>query len=141
MKRMKTYVGLGAVALAALMLGACKSAPAAGTKEIQTQRTKDVVIVLLNQKGELAMGQNRFTIAFRSSSNNQPIDVGTVTVGSAMAMPGMAPMTAPIELEAAGSTGQFVAKSDFAMSGAWKFEVRWDGPAGRGTTSFNTNVR
>lgn len=141
MKRMKTYVGLGAVALAALMLGACKSAPVAGTKEIQTQRTKDVVIVLLNQKGELAMGQNRFTIAFRSSSNNQPIDVGTVTVGSAMAMPGMAPMTAPIELEPAGSTGQYVAKSDFAMSGAWKFEVRWDGPAGRGTTSFNTNVR
>ena len=141
MKRMKTYVGLGVVALAALTLGACKSAPVAGTKEIQTQRTKDVVIVLLNQKGELAMGQNRFTIAFRSSSNNQPIDVGTVTVGSAMAMPGMAPMTAPIELEPAGSTGQYVAKSDFAMSGAWKFEVRWDGPAGRGTTSFNTNVR
>ena len=141
MKRMKTYFGLGTVALAALMLGACKSAPAAETKEIQTQRTKDVVIVLLNQKGELAMGQNRFTIAFRSSSNNQPIDVGTVTVGSAMAMPGMAPMTAPIELEPAGSTGQYVAKSDFAMSGAWKFEVRWDGPAGRGTTSFNTNVR
>ena len=99
------------------------------------------MIALLNEKGELVMGQNRFIIAFRSSSNNQPIDVGTVTVGSSMAMPGMAPMTAPIELEPAGATGQYVAKSDFAMSGAWKFEVRWDGPAGRGAASFNTNVR
>ncbi len=52
-----------------------------------------------------------------------------------MAMPGMAPMTAPIELEPAGSLGQYVAKGDFPMSGAWKFEVRWDGPAGRGSTS------
>ena len=123
------------------MLGGCKSTAVAETKEIQAQRTKDLVIALLNEKGELVMGQNRFIIAFRSASNNQPIDVGTVTVGSSMAMPGMAPMTAPIELEPAGTTGQYTAKSDFAMSGAWKFEVRWDGPAGRGTASFNTNVR
>lgn len=139
--RRRTYFGLGALALAALMLGGCKSAAVAETKEIQTQRTKDLVIALLNEKGELVMGQNRFIIAFRSASNNQPIDVGTVTVGSSMAMPGMAPMTAPIELEPAGTAGQYTAKSDFAMSGAWKFEVRWDGPAGRGTASFNTNVR
>jgi hypothetical protein len=140
MKR-RTYFGLYALALTALMLGSCKSGAVAETKEIQTQRTKDLVIALLNEKGELAMGQNSFIIAFRSASNNQPIDVGTVTVGSSMAMPGMAPMTAPIELEPAGTTGRYTAKSDFAMSGAWKFEVRWDGPAGRGTASFNTNVR
>jgi hypothetical protein len=141
MKKLRTYVGLGALAVTALILGACKSPAVAETKEIQTQRTKDLSIVLLNEKGELAMGQNRFIIAFRSPSSNQPVDVGTVTVGSSMAMPGMAPMTAPIELEPAGSVGQYIAKSDFAMSGAWKFEVRWDGPAGSGTVSFNTNVR
>ena len=139
--KLGTTIGLCALALAAVMLGGCKGTAVAETKEIQTQRTKDLTIVLMNEKGELAMGQNRFVIAFRSTSNNQPVDVGAVTVGSAMAMPGMAPMTAPVELEPAGSTGQYVAKSDFAMSGAWKFEVRWDGPAGRGTTSFNTNVR
>lgn len=141
MKKLRLYLGLGTLALTALILGACKSTPVAEAKEIQTQRAQDLVIVLLNDKGELAMGQNRFIVAFRSASNNQPVDAGTVTVSSSMAMPGMAPMTAPIELEPAGTTGQYVAKSDFAMSGAWKFEVRWDGPAGRGATSFNTNVR
>ena len=139
--RLRIYLGLCALALATLLLGGCKSSAVAETKEIQTQQTKDLTIVLLNEKGELAMGQNRFIIAFRSSSNNQPIDVGTVTIGSSMSMPGMAPMTAPIELESAGTSGTYTAKSDFGMSGAWKFEVRWDGPAGRGTTSFNTNVR
>ena len=139
--RLRTYMCLGALALAAAMVSGCKSTAVAETREIQTQRTKDLIIVLLNEKGELAMGQNRFIIAFRSASNNQPIDVGTVTVGSSMAMPSMAPMTAPIDLEATGKTGQYVAKGDFAMSGAFRFEVRWDGPAGRGTASFNTNVR
>ena len=141
MKRLRTYAGLGTLALTALILGACKSAAVAETKEIQTQRAGDLAIVLLNEKGELAMGQNRFIIAFRSAGDNQPIDVGTVTVGSSMAMPGMAPMTAPMELAPAGPAGQYLVKSEFGMSGAWKFEVRWDGPAGRGTTSFNTNVR
>lgn len=136
-----TYIGIGALALAALILGGCKTAAVAETKEIQTQRTADMVITLLNEKGELAMGQNRFIISFRSAANNQPVDVGMVTVGSSMAMPGMAPMTAPVELESAGSPGRYAAKSDFAMSGAWKFEVRWDGSAGRGATSFNTNIR
>ena len=139
--RLGTTIGLCALALAAVMLVGCKSAAAPETKEIQTQRTKDLTIVLMNEKGELAMGQNRFVIAFRSASNNQPVDVGAVTVSSAMAMPGMAPMTAPVELEPAGSTGQYSAKGDFAMSGSYKFDVRWDGPAGRGSTSFNSNVR
>ena len=139
--RVGTTIGLCALALAAVMLVGCKSAAAPETKEIQTQRTKDLTIVLMNEKGELAMGQNRFVIAFRSASNNQPVDVGAVTVSSAMAMPGMAPMTAPVELEPAGSTGQYSAKGDFAMSGSYKFDVRWDGPAGRGSTSFNSNVR
>ncbi len=138
MKRLTLFVSLGALAL---ILGACASKAVPATKEIQTQRTQDLLITLLNEKGELAMGQNRFVLAFRSATTNMPVDVGTVIVGSSMAMPGMAPMTAPIELEPAGTTGQYLAKSDFAMSGAWKFEVRWDGPAGRGSSSFNTNVR
>ena len=137
MKILTTCLGLAVL----LLLSACTSAPPAATKEIQTERTKDLAISLMSEKGELTMGQNRFIVAFRSASTNQPVDVGTVTVGSSMAMPGMAPMTAPIELEPAGTKGQYAAKGDFAMSGAWKFEVRWDGPAGKGSASFNTNVR
>jgi hypothetical protein len=138
MKILATCLGLTGL----LLLSACSSAPPATlAKEIQSERTKDLVISLLSEKGELAMGQNLFTVAFKSAANNQPVDVGTVTVGSSMAMPGMAPMTAPIELAPAGTTGQYGAKGEFSMSGAWKFEVRWDGPAGKGSVTFNTNVR
>ena len=137
MKISTTCLGLAGL----LLLSACNSTPPTAAKEIQTERTKDLTITLMSEKGELAMGQNRFIVAFRSAASNEPVDVGSVTVSSAMAMPGMAPMTAPIELEPAGSKGQYAAKGDFAMSGAWRFEVRWDGPAGKGSASFNTNVR
>ena len=127
--------------LCLVLLSACNNAPPTAVKEIQIERTKDLVISLMSEKGELAMGKNQFLVAFRSAPSNEPVDVGSVTVSSAMAMPGMAPMTAPIELQPAGAKGQYTAKGDFAMSGAWKFEVRWDGPAGKGSASFNTNVR
>ena len=127
--------------LCLVLLSACNSTTPAAAKEIQTERTKDFTITLMSEKGELAMGQNRFIVAFRSATSNEPVDVGSVTVSSAMAMPGMAPMTAPIELEPTGAKGQYAAKGDFGMSGAWKFEARWDGPAGKGSASFNTNVR
>ena len=140
-KGLRIYIGHATLALAAICLTACKSTQTVETKAIESQREGNLVVSLLNEKGELAQGQNRFIVWFRSVGDNQFVNVGTVTVSSSMTMPGMAPMTAPIELESTGSTGQYAAKGDFAMSGAWKFEVRWDGPAGQGVTSFNTNVR
>ncbi len=136
---MKTKIGF--VIVSVLLLGGCNSASTPATKEIESHNAGDVLISLANEKGELAQGQNTLVIAFRSASKNQPIDAGKVTVESSMAMPGMAPMTAPIEIESAGKTGQYNVKGEFAMSGSWRFEVRWDGPSGQGNTSFNSNVR
>ena len=139
---MKTKWGLVAIAiLAAMILGGCKSAGAPPAKEFESHRAQDLLIALLSEKEGLAQGQNRFVIEFRSVNNNKPVDAGKVTVESSMAMPGMAPMTAPIELEPAGKTGRYAVKADFGMSGAWRFEVRWEGPAGQGSASFNSNVR
>jgi hypothetical protein len=141
MKKTTSNISIGALVIVALVLSGCKSASAPATKEIESHTAGDVVISLSNEKGELAQGQNTLVIAFRSASKSQPIDAGKVTLESSMAMPGMAPMTAPIEIESAGQTGEYNVKGDFGMSGSWRFEVRWDGPAGQGSTSFNSNVR
>ena len=138
---LKSSIGLAALAVAALVLGACKSATAPEVKLIESHSAKDLEIFLMSEKGELSRGQNRFFLEFRSANDKKPADVGSVTFSSSMAMPGMAPMTAPIELEPAGGAGRYAVKGDFAMSGAWRFEVRWDGPAGQGSTTFNSNVR
>ncbi len=137
----------GTLAVSSLLVVACGSATKTETptqeqagKEIASQKSGDLVITLQNEAGELKQGQNQFVINFRSAAG-KPVDVGTVTVGSSMGMPGMAPMVTPIELKSAGRTGAYEVAGDFAMSGAWMFDVRWNGPAGQGSTSFSTNVR
>jgi len=143
---MNHYLKLGTLAIAAIVTVACGTSkspdePAAQPgKQISVQKSGDLTIALQNESGELKMGQNRFVVGFRSASG-QPVDAGKVTVSSSMAMPGMAPMVAPIELQPTGQAGSYSLTGDFAMSGAWKFEIRWDGPAGQGTTSFSANVR
>ena len=133
-------IGIGRLIVAAVVLSACNSnAPA--TKEIESHTAGDMVITLSNEKGELAQGQNTFVIAFRSASTNQPVDAGTIMLSASMAMPGMAPMVAPIEISPAGKPGQYVVKADFGMSGSFGVDVRWDGPGSRGSTSFHSSVR
>ena len=127
--------------LMALALGACQSKTPPSGKEIETHRADGVVITLSNDKGELTQGQNQFVVTFRSAADQKPVNAGNVSVNSTMAMPGMAPMTAGIEVRPGAAAGQYLANGTFDMSGSWRFEVRWDGPAGQASTSFNTNVR
>ena len=121
-------------------LVACSS-QSSDMKAIQTVKAKDLTITLLSSLGELKQGENNFVLEFRSAANNQPVDVGRVAIASTMSMPGMAPMSAGVELEPAGQIGRYQAKAGFAMSAAWRFSVQWDGPAGKGSTTFNTDVR
>ena len=134
-------IGIGGLIVAAVVLSACNSSSAPATKEIESHTAGDMVITLSNEKGELAQGQNAFVIEFRSTSTKQPVDVGTITLSASMAMPGMAPMVAPIEISPSGKPGRYVVKADFGMSGSFAVDVRWDGPVGRGSTSFHSSVR
>ena len=129
---------LGAVVL---VLAGCASKKAADVKEIESHRAQDLTISLLSEAGELNQGENRFLIAFRKADDNKPVDAGSVTVSASMAMPGMSPMTAPIELQPSGETGRYAIHGNFAMSGSWRFEVRWNGPVGQGSTTFTSSVR
>jgi hypothetical protein len=133
-------IGMTGLIVAAVILSACSSS-APATKEIESHTSGDMVITLSNKKGELAQGPNTFYIAFRSASTNQPVDAGTIMLSASMTMPGMAPMVAPIEISPAGKPGQYMVKAEFGMSGSFGFEVRWDGPVSRGSTSFHSSVR
>ncbi len=133
-------IGIGGLIVAAVVLSACSSS-APATKEIESHTAGDMVITLSNEKGELTQGQDTFYIAFRSASTHQPVDVGTIMLSASMTMPGMAPMVAPMEISPAGKPGQYMVKTEFGMSGSFAVEVRWDGPAGRGSTSFHSSVR
>ena len=141
--RSNAIASVAAALFAASVLTACTStsAPPVLTKEIESHRAGDLVIALQSVKGEMTQGENDFVVEFRSAANNRPVDAGTVTVSASMAMPGMTPMTAVLELKRLGQVGRYAVKGSFGMSGSWRYEIRWDGPAGQGSTSFQSNVR
>jgi hypothetical protein len=57
-----------------------------------------------------------------------------------MPMPGMV-MPGDVRVQPAGEAGQYAVTAEFGMAGAWQFTIEWDGPAGRGSTSFEGAVQ
>jgi hypothetical protein len=127
---------LVAVALWAVAVSAADGEP----KAIHTQKTKDVVIALKSDAGQWKQGRNTFVLEFTSPSG-QPLDVGKVSLNTAMPMPGMAPMIAGATLTPDKAPGRYTGAISFPDRGARQVTVTWDGPAGRGSTRFSVPVR
>ena len=139
---MKVSTVISIVLLITLGLVACggNKIETENLKPVETRTVGNLTIVLLNRTGDLNQGQNDFVVQFRDQQG-KPVDVGNVQFGSSMSMPGMAPMSGNSEITPAGQTGTYRVKSDFAMSGAWRFTISWNGPQGQANTTFNMNVR
>jgi hypothetical protein len=128
--------------LVLLVVGAL-GAPAWGAelKPIHTATAKDVTVTLLSESGQWVAGPNSFVLEFVSATTKQPLDVGKVTLGTSMAMPGMAPMKKRATVTPDKTPGRYLAKISFPDVGAREVTVTWDGPAGKGSARFSVNVR
>lgn len=109
-------------------------------KPAATRTVGELTIVLLNKTGELTQGQNEFVVEFKDDQG-KPVDVTDVQIGTSMSMPGMAPTSGDSGVTPTKQAGIYKVTSNFAMSGAWRFTLSWDGPSGQGHTTFNSNVR
>ena len=137
MKRLITVI----VMLAGILGGAFSTvAWSAELKVIQTQKTKDAVVALKSESGQLVPGKNSFVLEFTSPSG-QPLDVGKVALSASMAMPGMAPMVEGATLSPDKAPGRYVGTISFGDRGTRQVTVTWDGPAGKGSARFSVPVR
>ena len=107
---------------------------------LETVLSNDLVITLSSDTGQLRQGANTFRIEFRSSSANEPVDVGTVQLHGSMSMPGML-MTSAIDIKPTGQAGVYEATGGFGMAGSWQMILDWNGPAGRGSAMFEGRVQ
>ena len=107
---------------------------------VQTVRSGDIEIVLRAPGGVFRQGRNSFTVDFRSAKAGSLLDAGTVQASANMPMPGMV-MSSGMQLQPSGTPGRYLATADFGMAGAWQFAIEWDGPVGRGSTSFEGKVQ
>jgi hypothetical protein len=124
-----------------MLAGGLYPAQAAELKSIHTQKTKEVTVTLANEAGQLRVGKNEFVLDFTAPTGGKPIDVGTVALDTAMPMPGMAPMLAGATVTKDTQPGRYRGTITFPDAGSRQVTVRWDGPAGKGTTRFSVPVR
>lgn len=132
---------LTSLVLGVAVLGVTSPAVAADLKTIHTQKTQDVVVTLMNESGQWTQGKNNVVLEFKSAKDNQPVDAGTVSLSTSMPMPGMAPMIAGATLVPDKTPGRYTGTISFSDRGTRRVTVRWDGPAGKGSTNFSVPVR
>jgi hypothetical protein len=108
---------------------------------MQTRKTKDVAITLLNESGHWTQGKNTFVLEFTAPSSRQLVDVGKVALNTSMSMPGMAPMVADAALTPDKVPGRYLGTISFPDSGTRQVTIAWDGPVGKGSTRFSIPVR
>lgn len=106
--------------------------------EIARVRSGGLDVVLLSNDGTLSNGNDALTIEFRRGDNL--VDVGTVKAAATMPMAGLPAMQGSIFLNKGDVPGRYTAETDLSMSGGWKLRIEWDGPAGKGSASFDATV-
>ena len=131
---------LTVLSVAVLLLIGCGGAgETAPLKELQRVHSGDVDVVLLSAGDSIKQGKGTFVVEFHGAGG-APVDVGTVTVGASMPMPGMAPMFGDCTVTPTATKGRYDVSSDFGMAGTWRLQIAWDGPAGRGSASLPGTV-
>ena len=108
-------------------------------KELQHVKAGALNVVLLAPGDALNRGKGSFVLEFRDGDGNL-VDVGNVTVGASMPMPGMAPMFGECLATPSPTKGRYEVVTDLGMAGTWRLQIAWDGPAGKGAASIPGSV-
>jgi hypothetical protein len=132
------YKFIIALSLATLLLVAagCGSKSADAAKVIKSAPVGNLTVTLSNATGTLKHGGDEFFLAFKDSTG-KPVDIGAAAL--TFHMPGMGTMPVmndPATLTTTDTPGVYRATAGIEMAGEWQAEVSYEGPAGKGQTSF-----
>ena len=135
---MKKILLVISVATAVFVLACGSGAGTANTgKAIKSgPASNNLTVTLGNADGVLKKGKQTFTLTFADASGKS-VDVGSASLNFFMpAMGSMAAMNNAATLTTTGTPGVYSASADIEMSGEWQAQVKYDGPAGKGSASL-----
>ena len=118
-----------------LLIGCGGAGETAPLKELQRVHSGGLDVVLLSAGDSLKHGKGTFVLEFHGAGGAL-VDVGSVTVGASMPMPGMAPMFGDCVVMPTGRKGRYDVSSDLGMAGTWRLNIMWNGPGGQGSASL-----
>ena len=140
MKALSIALVLGAVALVA---AACSSSsPTDAGKVIKsTPVGNNLTVTLSNRDGVLKNGDNEVFVSFKDGSG-KAVEVGAVGLNFYMPVMGTMPaMNNAATFIATGTPGVYQGKVKLESAGDWQAQLSYEGPAGKGKTSFTVTAQ
>jgi hypothetical protein len=140
MKRLLLAISI--LSLGLLAMGCSKNGRNVSTgKEIKTLTVDSLTATLSSSTGQLKQGDQEVTLAFTDSSGKS-VDVGAVSLNFHMpAMGGMAAMNDAVTFTTTNTAGVYRGKVNIGMAGEWQAQLAYEGPAGKGKTTFSVTAR
>ena len=138
----KYILAFGSLALL-LFISACgpKASSVDTGKVIKSAPIGSLTVTLSSSSGQIKHGSDEFFITFKDSSG-KPVDVGAAALTFHMPqMASMAPMNDPATLTTTDTPGVYRAKANIEVAGEWQTQVTYEGPAGKGQTSFSVTAQ
>ena len=126
-----------------LFIAACgsKSSSIETGKVIKSASIGDLTVTLSSPSGQIKHGGDEFFVAFKDSTG-KTVDVGAVALTFHMPqMASMAPMNDPATLTTTDTPGVYRARANIEMAGEWQAQVSYEGPAGKGQSSFSVTAQ
>jgi hypothetical protein len=141
---MKKSVNGIAIALGLVVVIASACGPKTGSnqsvptgKVIRTAPIGNLTATLSNSTGQLKQGDQEVTLSFTDSSG-KPVDAGAVSLNFHMpAMGGMAAMNDAVTFTTTSTPGVYRGKVNIGMTGELQAQLAYEGPAGKGKTTFS----
>ena len=100
-----------------------------------------LTVTLSSSSGQIKHGGDEFFVTFKDSSG-KPVDVGAAALTFHMPqMASMPVMNDPATLTTTDTPGIYRAKANIEMAGEWQAQVTYEGPAGKGQTSFSVTAQ
>ena len=121
-----------AITIFAVACGSGGGSASAG-KAIKSGPVGSLTATISNADGVLKEGKQTFTLTFADSSG-KPVDVGSASLNFFMpAMGSMSAMNSAATLTTTSTPGVYSATADIEMAGDWQAQIKFDGPAGKGS--------
>ena len=137
---MKTLSVAFALVALAFIATACSSSVDTG-KPIKSAAVGNLTATLSNTEGVLKHGDAEFFLTFKDASGN-PVEVGAVALN--FQMPAMGTMPALNNAAVCTSTGRpgvYHGRVTLVAAGDWQAQISYEGPVGKGKTSFTVTAQ
>jgi hypothetical protein len=134
------------LAVVVLIASACGSKPrtdagAQTGKVIKAVPVGNLTATLSNESGVLKHGNQELMLSFTDAAG-KPVDVGAVSLSFHMPQMGsMAAMTDSVTFNTTNTPGVYRGKVDIEVGGEWQGQLAYEGPEGKGKTTFSVTAQ